>query len=118
MKTTISVAAVLLGLLLGLSTAAASPRDKPRRYKVVPLPDGRLEITVTGRKGFPEGAQVETIDLREKLDAAAARECPHGYDIDTDNASSIGIAPDGQGLVATRKGMVRCRPAIEEPAGH
>ena len=118
MKTTTLVPIVLIGILLCLSTVFAAPRDRPKRYKVEPRADGRLEITVTGKAALPDGSQIAVIDLREKLKAAAARECPDGYDLETDNASSIGIAPNGQGLIATQKGLVRCKPPTDASIAH
>ena len=118
MKTTTSVPVALLGIVLGLSTATASARDTPKPYKVVSLPDGRLEITVNGKAGFPDGSQVKTINLREKLEAAASRECPYGYDLESDNASRIGLAPNGQGFIATQKGLVRCKAQINTSDAH
>lgn len=109
-----SATAWLTGMLLISTAATALSLDRPKRYRVATLPDGRLEITVTGKMAFPDGGQVRKIDLREKLDAAAARECPRGYDMETEGAARLGVAPGGQGLMASLKGVIRCKTDAEE----
>lgn len=102
----------LLAFFIGacsMTVSAASPKSKPKSYTATTLPDGRIEITVSSKAGLPSGSEVLVINLREKLEAAAAQQCPGGYDLETDNSSRIGAAPNGQGLVARQKGVVQCK---------
>ena len=89
--------------------ASPKPKPKPKDYTVTALPDGRIEITVSGKAGLPSGSQVVVVNLREKLEAAAAQECPGGYDLETDNATSLAQNPNGRGFTTRQKGVVTCR---------
>ena len=107
-----TLAICLLAFFIGACSTtapAASPKPKPKSYTVKALPDGRIEITVSGKAGLPSGSEVVVINLREKLEAAATQECPGGYDLEADKSSSFGAAPNGHGFVARQRGVVHCK---------
>lgn len=109
-----TLAICLFALFIGACSTTApaeSPKPKPKSksYTAATLPDGRIEITVSGKAGLPSGSEVVVINLREKLEAAAAQECPGGYNLEADNSSSFGVAPNGQGFFAKQKGVVQCK---------
>lgn len=104
----------LLALLLGAcatTTPAASPKPKPKpkNYTTTTLPDGRIEIIVSGKASLPSGSEVVVVNLREKLEAAAAQECPGGYDLEADKSTSLAPTPNGRGFLTRQKGIVKCK---------
>lgn len=96
------IAIVSVLSMLGSCATVGAPSSQPRApeqsstkgYSATTLPDGGIEIVVTDRAGFPTGSQVAVINLKEKLEAAAAKECPNGYHL-TDISSGIDVAPNG-----------------------
>lgn len=109
MKTVATCFLTILVGVLPVSLFAAPPKPKPKGYTATSLQDGRIEIVVSGKSGLPSGSEIVVINLREKLESAAAQECPDGYDLEADRSSSVGVAPNGQGFVARQKGVVRCK---------
>jgi len=66
----------LLGFLATLLAACTTtpaptisqPMAQAKNYLATTLPDGSIEIIVTGKAGLPTGSQVAVIDLRDKLE--------------------------------------------------
>lgn len=103
---------VLLVLLPSGVTAAAgeTPGQTPdyvRDYSARRHPDGSVALVVTGTAAVPDvGAEVN-LQLAPMLEAAAARECPSGYDLTADAAPVV--RTERGRLVATLGGVAQCK---------
>lgn len=108
---------LLIPLILAMTIAACgstSQRQAPapeRPYfvkSVTPLADGTLEILATWRVVLPSGEQVKRVDMRERLQQAAAAECaPRPFALLSTSAAGL-EAPKQGGLKVSYKGIVRC----------
>lgn len=103
----ILVAAAFLAVMPSGASAA-----KKKDYAATTLPDGSIEIVVSGKTGLPSGTQVKVIDLRKKLEDAAVRECPDGHELTIDGAVSFGVLPNGGGFISKQRGVVRCKTPV------
>lgn len=108
--------ACFLAVIAALSGCATqSPQSAPvvRRPafvdSVTPLPDGTKEIVVSGQfKLAASGNQVQSINLRERLEEAAKAECA-GSPYELTPGENIGNqSGKSNGLKFTMKGVVRC----------
>ena len=101
---------VLLAACGSQSVHQAAPARRPSFVEsVTPLPDGTKEIVVSGKfSPAPSGGQVQSANLRDRLEQAAKAECGEAvYEVTPSN--SIGNASSGSsGLKFTLKGIVRC----------
>ncbi len=97
-------------LLVSATGAGASPRQAAESdYTATPLPDGSIELRVTGSTDAPTDASPASIALGTLLEAAAARECPTGYDLEQDPKPTVKV--ESGKLIASLRGVARCKPA-------
>ena len=92
-----------------LLAACSATRSEAKDYVATKLPDGTIEIIVSGKTGIPTGGKVGVIDLPSKLKAAAAAECASEFDVTTNGTASLEILPNGKGFGSKLRGIVRCR---------
>ncbi len=104
--------AIALGFFLLAATAAApaSPGTGPEgKYTARTLPDGSIALRVTGSADAPTETRPASLELGPMLEAAAAKECPGGYDLTQDPKPSVKV--ESGKLIATLGGVARCKPA-------
>ncbi|GAB3338289.1 hypothetical protein [Marilutibacter aestuarii] len=96
-------------LLAATATATASPGSSPEgKYIAKALPDGSIELRVTGSTDAPTDASPASLKLGPMLEAAAAKECPTGYDLTRDPTPSVRV--ESGKLIASLGGIARCKP--------
>ena len=97
-------------LMLALAACATTSQpsiDTTSDYTANRLPDGSVELIVTGTTAAPTRSRNATLELGAMLEEAAAKECPAGYDLSQDPTPSV---REGSGkLVATLRGVARCK---------
>ncbi|MBB1059900.1 hypothetical protein [Marilutibacter spongiae] len=103
----IALAFVLLAATTDATAAAVT--DPEGGYTAKALPDGSIQLRVTGSTDAPTDARPASIELGSMLEAAAAKECPGGYDLTQDPKPSVKV--ESGKLIATLGGVARCKPA-------
>ena len=103
MKAVVFPAIVLV--LAACTTTTPSSRDSSD-YSANRLPDGSIELVVTGTTSAPTHSTGASLELGTMLEDAAAKECPSGYDLSQDAAPSV--RTEAGMLIATLRGVARC----------
>lgn len=103
--------AVASSILL-LAVAACATTNRPgsgvtSNYTANRLPDGSVELLVTGTTPAPTPSNDARLELGTMLKQAAAKECPSGYDLSQDPVPSV--RTEAGKLIATLRGVARCK---------
>jgi hypothetical protein len=101
-------AAALLTALLPLASLAGAPSRPASLESLEPLPDGSMKVVVTSWLVRPDGSHRPSVNMRAKLEEAAAYACKGGtYDLQGDVDTGL-IHPKRGGLKASMSGVIRC----------
>lgn len=101
---------LVASLLVACTTAGTSSSDVPQTssdYTANRQTDGSIEIVVTGATAAPTSSSEAKLELGPMLEAAAAKECPTGFDLTQDKAPTV--RTDSSMLIGTLRGVARCK---------
>ena len=102
--------ALVASLLVACTTAGTPGSDAPQTssdYTADRQPDGSIEIVVTGATAAPTSSSEAKLELGPMLEAAAAKECPTGFDLTQDETPIV--RTDSNMLIGTLRGVARCK---------
>ena len=102
-----SASSAIFLILTACATASQPSIGTTGDYTANRLPDGSVELVVTGTTAAPTRSRNATLELGTMLQDAAAKECPTGYDLSQDPTPSVRNS-SGR-LVATLRGVARCK---------
>ncbi len=106
-----AILALLLLLVAGCASETQSVKSRQASvssdYSARPLADGSIDITVHARADLSGNDKVD-FPLGDMLKAAAAKECPNGYDLTPDKLPTTHVRGSGV-MVAELHGVARCK---------
>ena len=100
----------LLASLLVACTTTGTPSNAPPTssdYTANRQADGSIVIVVTGTTAMPTPSSDAKLALGPMLEAAAAEECPAGYDLAQDKLPTV--RTNSTKLIGTLRGVARCK---------
>src|SRR5687768_13536995 len=99
---------IIVLTLAACATITSSPSSRNTNdYTANRLPDGSIELAVTGTTAAPTPSNDASLELGTMLEEAASKECPSGYDLSQDPAPSV--RTESGKLIATLRGVARCK---------
>lgn len=102
--------ALVASLLVACTTAGTPGSDGPQTssdHTANRQTDGSIEIVVTGTTAAPTSSSEAKLELGPMLEAAAAKECPTGFDLTQDKTPTV--RTDSNRLIGTLRGVARCK---------
>ncbi len=105
MKAVATFAFVLL--LSSCATTTSQESGAASDYTAKLLPDGSVELLVTGTTAAPTSSSGASLELGTMLERAAAKECPSGYNLSPDPTPNV--RTEAGRLIATLRGIAKCK---------
>ena len=102
-----SLAAFLLVACTTTGTPSSGAPPTSSDYAAKRQTDGSIEIVVTGIADMPKSSSEARLELGPMLDAAAAKECPAGFELIQDKVPTV--RTDSGKLVGILRGVARCK---------
>lgn len=104
--------AIALFLVVAALASCATTSDVPAApatsdYTAKRQSDGSIKLVVTGTTAEPTATSEARLELGSMLEAAAAKECPSGYDLTQDATPAVRV--EAGRLIATLGGVARCK---------
>ena len=94
--------------LAGCATTANGPAPRATSdYTAQRQTDGSVVLAVTGTTAEPTPTREAKLELGPVLEAAAAKECPSGYELTQDPVPAV--RREAGRLIATLRAVVRCK---------
>jgi hypothetical protein len=103
----IALPLVVVALASCATTASGPATPDTSNYTAKLQADGTIELVVTGITAEPTATGEAKLELGPMLEAAAAKECPPGYDLIQDPVPTV--RTEAGRLIATLRGVARCK---------